>query len=246
MRKFILNNFPKFYKAVAFFYHNIATKYIWLVFNRPNGVLVYVGLNIGTSFSRVFYRYKRSIGIEANPINFEICNKRFGKNPSLELYNFASAEKQGFVILSISDNGNDMAASTIASFSKTRAINSSRKIKVPSVNLGDFLISKGVIEIDTYISDIEGLDYTVLKTLKPYLDNNSIKSITCEVVRNGKQNPFDGVLNYERNFDEFLTSKYVKKSSGWGVLKEGVFNQVPDDYNFMDVNYELSVGLSLD
>jgi hypothetical protein len=80
MRKFILNNSPRLYKATAFFYHNIAVKYIWLFFNRPNGVLIYVGLNVGTSFSRVCYRYKRSIGIEANPINFEICSNALVKS----------------------------------------------------------------------------------------------------------------------------------------------------------------------
>jgi hypothetical protein len=143
-------------------------------------------------------------------------------------------------MLSISDNGNDMAASTIASFSRTRPINASQTIMVPSINLGDFLIIKDVIDIDSYVSDIEGLDFTVIRTLRPYLDNGSIKSITCEVVRDVKQNPFDGVLNYERNFDEFLSSKYVKKSSGWVVLKEGEFNQVPDNYNFMEVNWERS------
>ena len=239
LKEKLVGKTPRLYSFVSYVFQAYLIKYFWLMFNKPTGVLVYVGLNTGESLSRICYRYKRCIGYEPNPVNFKICQRRFKKYNNVELYHFAASDSKGKVSLYLSDNGNNFASSSLLENTEASSIRASNIIRVKSINLGKHLNKIGAIQIDDYISDIEGHDLVVLKTLIQYLEKKRIKSVTCEVIRNGKDNPFKLCKNYECDFDEFMPYHYKKIASGWGRVKDGTFNNVPEEYKFMDVKWIL-------
>ena len=131
-----------------------------------------------------------------------------------------------------------MVSSSLSKFSKNnrQKIGYKKIIKVNTVNLGEHLKSLHINFIDEYLSDAQGYDLNILKTLEKYINNNNIKKITCEVTRNFKNNMYFESDNYEKSFDEFLPKQYKKVASGEGSsLKYGKFQIIPDTYDSYDV-----------
>ena len=234
LKNYIAQKFPASFKKLSFIYNAKIVKFIWLIFNKPKGTLVYVGLNVGESFSRLCYRYADAYGYEPNPVNFKKVQKKLKNQKNLKLFNLAAAEKNGTAILNISDNGNDFAASSLADFSNNRNVGISKKIEIKTINLYDHLTALGVKKIDDYMSDTEGYDFTILKTLTPMIEGNKIHKITCEIVKNNKTGPFKNVMSSMEDFDKFLPKRYQLKATGWTNLTENVFDSVPEDWNFYD------------
>lgn len=85
-----------------------------------------------------------------------------------------------------------------------------KKIKVKTINLGEHLESLNINFIDEYLSDAQGYDLKILKSLKNFIYKNKIKKITCEVTRNKKDNPYYQTDNFENSFDSFLPIQYIK------------------------------------
>lgn len=78
-------------------------------------------------------------------------------------------------------------------------------------------------------------DLTVLKTLKPLIEDKKIDRIQCETTKDEHKNIYgDLPNNSETGFKNLLGEHYNMCSKGWGVLKEGVFTEVPEDYWEMD------------
>jgi FkbM family methyltransferase len=214
--------------------------YIWRVLGLQRGVLVYVGLNRGDSFSSLFYKYKRAIGIEANPELMPELHQRFGKYKSVELYNVAASSVDGQAQLTLPDNGNHAASATLDSFGNSRSINGVRKIHVDAVHLGNFLQRIRVVRVDSYISDCEGYDYIALKSCQDFLDQGNFLEIQCEVQRNHTPEVYISVSNKEHMFDTLLSGNYEKIASGWTFLRNGIFDEVPSDWVFHDVKWKLT------
>jgi hypothetical protein len=81
-------------------------------------------------------------------------------------------------------------------------------IEVPALLLSDFLKEKNVDYIDTYCSDIQGNDLTVLKTLSVMIDNKKIESISCETSKDKYKNIYNLQDNSESGFKELLGENY--------------------------------------
>lgn len=87
--------------------------------------------------------------------------------------------------------------------------------------------------IDFYMSDIQGADLMVLKTMEdPYIKRGAIKSIQSETTKDGRKNIYSGLPSNElSSFRAFLEPHgYKLAATGWGVLQSGKFDTVPDDY----------------
>lgn len=82
-----------------------------------------------------------------------------------------------------------------------------KQIEVETVNLYDYLLENNIEEIEYLLTDTQGSDLTILKTIKPYIEKRKIKTIFCETHGNGKSlyvdlnNEFDG-------FKELLSDNY--------------------------------------
>ncbi len=176
--------------------------------------LVYCGLNRCGSFDKLQRKFAVCYGFEAIPELAAKAAERYQKRSGVHIVNAALTESDGPVKFNVHD---DDAASSIGKLGdeyreKTRNdIQVTREIEVPGINLFNFLQSKGVERIDLYVSDIQGLDLAVLKTLKPYLDTRRIKRIICETERDAHAfEAYEGVpTNRQSDFMGLLDKNYV-------------------------------------
>ena len=101
-------------------------------------------------------------------------------------------------------------------------------IKVKTLNLGDFLQKQRVEEIDTLITDLQGYDLTVLKTLDYYIKNKLIRTMKCEVEWDGKPPCYLNLpSNKLKDFLEYLNGYYKKNDP-----EKGTEDWWETDFNF--------------
>jgi FkbM family methyltransferase len=214
------------------------------IFEKKKGTLVYVGLHKGSGFNSIFRRYETCYAFEANPDLYAKLKKRFKKYSNVHIFNFAVSDQDGEVDFNISNNGG--ASSSIGDFAKdwelykSGSVRMVKTVRVPSINLYNFLKRQGVQLIDSYISDIQGIDLEVLKTLKPLLDQRKISSITCEVTKDKHRNIYENLPdNSESGFNQLLRDNYECVAKGWGILMDGAFNNVPESWWEMDCKWKV-------
>lgn len=208
--------------------------------------LIYVGAHHGNSLSNFIDQYDQIFAFEANPHFCQILKQRFINNLHVNIINAAVCEKHNdFITFNISKNNGDSSSILMPNEDNElySCIKTSEQLTVPTVNLLNFCQENKIQKIDTYISDLQGYDFIVLKTLKELIDQGIIHSIQCEVEKNDKPTIYVNQnvenQNKEKNFDEFLGDKYVKVAKGWGVLIEGQFNEVPENWCEFDVQWKL-------
>ncbi|HPF97447.1 MAG: FkbM family methyltransferase [Mangrovimonas sp.] len=221
-------------------------KYYLIVFlyligiKKRKGTLFYLGLHKGKGFSQIFYRYKKCYGFEANPKLYQSLPKIIKWFPNVYIYNNVVADKDGLIQFNISSNNG--ASSSIGTFKKgwNNNIKMVETITVPSINLMRFIDREKIDFIDDYISDIQGFDLEVLKTLKPMIEQRRIGSITCETAKDEYLNIYDNAEdNSFTGFKNYLSDNYECVSKGWGILEDGVFNDVPEDWWEFDSKWKL-------
>ncbi len=210
---------------------------------KKDGTLVYLGLNKGRNFSTIFRKYEKCYAFEADPSLYIKLKKRFRKFPNVHIYNVAVADYDGEIEFNISNN---RASSSIGKFSKdwnnhkSGAVKMIDTIKVPCINLCSFLQKQNIDYIDDYISDIQGFDLAALRTLKPYIDQKKIKNITSEVTKNEYRNIYSDLPdNSEQGFTSLLAENYKLVAKGWGVLRDGKYDQVPGTWWEMDCKWTI-------
>lgn len=213
-----------------------------------NRVLVYAGAHLGGSLSQHLRNFDLIFAFEANPLFCEQLKSKFTKHKNLNVINAALCKTHGEKVeFNISSNNGD--SSSLLSPNKQNclyeAIKPCMKISVDGLNLRMFLEERGIEKINTYISDLQGYDYEVLKTLKPLIDAGSIETIECEVSKTNKTSIYEygGIEpNTDENFDSLLSHRYERVATGWGNLLDGVFANVPDDWCEWDVRWKLKTA----
>lgn len=208
------------------------------------GVLVYVGMHRGRSFDRIFRRYERCFGFEANPELHACLARRYARHENVRLFNLAAATEDGEIGFNVSSN--DGMSSSIGHFDenwqvfKSGQVRTDQVINVRCVNLMRFLAGLGVDRIDDYVSDIQGMDLAVLETLRPMIESRRIGSIQCEVAKDEHVNVFSDLApNHERGFKDLLGDHYDLVGRGWGLLRDGQFQEVPEDWWEMDCKWRV-------
>jgi len=152
--------------------------------------LIYLGVNHGGNFashiqSRLHDEY---YGFEAQPALALMLQQKYSNNPNVNIIHAAVGvdnEPKDFYVQN-ANTASDGAASSLGVISQDYLDSSPNHIilketvRVPGISLPSFLASKGISEIETYISDIQGMDYIVLSTLKDFIDTKRIKNIQVE------------------------------------------------------------------
>ena len=203
--------------------------------------LLYLGAHLGGGLARLVPSFERVIAFEANPDHCAILAKRF---PSIELVAAAACTEDGEVPFHISSN--EGGSSSLGQFDeswlapRTDALRMTRTIVVPAVNLLRFCLERGVETIDSYVSDLQGMDLTVLQTMAPFLREGRLKLIQCETTKDGRRNIYRDLPSNELGeFSRLLTPYgYSLVGTGWGDLQKGVFSGVPDDWWEFDALWE--------
>ncbi|MFN9954811.1 MAG: FkbM family methyltransferase, partial [bacterium] len=75
------------------------------------------------------------------------------------------------------------------------------------INLYDFCEQNNIKEIDLLVTDCQGSDYTILKTMEPLLKERKIKNLFCETHRDGFE-IYNGLDNSFSKFKELLNENY--------------------------------------
>lgn len=204
-------------------------------------VLVYVGVNRGRGLDSIRRQYKKIIAVEANPVMYDYLVKKFAKAKNITLIHAAAADKAGTATLHLADNdGKSSSLGKVkeelkASFLQTKTI------AVPAINLCNTLQQMGITHITHYISDIQGMDLTVLTTMQPYITNKLINYITSEVAKNEYKNIYANIPdNSEAGFEALLTGNYTLCAKGIGLLQPNTFEPIPAHYWEMDCMWQVN------
>lgn len=221
---------------------------------RSKKTLVYLGLNHGVGFRRMFQDYDQCFGFEPIPSLYEKLKNEFSQYPHVHIINAAVSTKASNNVEFFITN-NHLASSSLfqlkdewrADRLKNNApdVVIENTIKVRTILLPDFLRENGIDEIDDYVSDIEGMDLAVLKTLEENVVAGRIHRITCEVSRDVEHNRH--VCDYDnskKGFADFLGEKYELIAEGFMPLQDGVFESIPRNSWAMDCCWALKRPIS--
>ncbi len=74
-----------------------------LKIKKRKGILVYLGVHRGVSFSSIFQRYEVCYGFEANPKFFADLQKDYKRYSNVHIYNVAVAKEKGEIEFNISN-----------------------------------------------------------------------------------------------------------------------------------------------
>ena len=218
-------------KLVLPFMHNF--------FKKEYGTLIYLGLHKGDGFNTLIASHKVCFGFEANPELYKLLLKKYRFYNNIHIINAAVTDYNGIIKFNISSNNG--VSSSIGEFKKgwNDSIKMVRSIEVPAIRLSDFLKERNIDFIDTYCSDIQGNDLTVLKTVSSWIKNKKIGSITCETSKDTYQNIYELGDNSESGFKKLLDKNYYLAAKGWGILQDGEFIDVDKDWWEMDCKWKL-------
>ena len=216
---------------------------------RKKGILVIIGLDSEGDLNLLHPGYKMCYGFEANPIRFDKLVYKYKENSNIKLYNVAVSDYDGEIDFNISNN-NEGASSSIGNFSEDwletqhlEGVKMIAKIKIPCINLLNFFHRENINFIDDYVSDIQGMDLQVLKTLRPFINGKQIATIRCEVTKNKYKNIYHDLPdNSEYGFHELLAENYQLVAKGWGILKDNKFDKISESTWEMDCKWRLKTS----
>ena len=173
--------------------------------------LVYVGANIGSSLWNMIQNYDVVYSFEPDPEMFIQLEKRFKQFEWVTLVNAACSESDGEVDFYITPNRVSSSLADASSVEKSAegfSQHVQKIIKVKTINLSNYLQSKGVEEIDTYLSDAQGSDLNILKSIKDYyVDTKKIKTLIIETHGDGIE-IYDNLNNQFKEFKKILSNNY--------------------------------------
>lgn len=206
---------------------------------KQKKILVYLGVHTGAGLDGLIDSHKICYGFEANPELYQSLVKKYKKYKNIHIIHAAVTDYNGLIKFNISSNYG--ASSSIGEFKSgwNDSIKMVRTIEVPALRLLDFLRDRNIDFIDTYCSDIQGNDLTVLKTLEPLIKDRKIGSISCETSKDIYGNIYELGDNSESGFRALLDENYYLAAKGWGVLKDGEYKEVDENWWEMDCKWKL-------
>ena len=173
-------------------------------------VLVYAGANTGGPLIRLSKNFDVCYAFEAHPRIFQNLEARTKNYSNIQIFNVALTTRKGPVLF-YEYIGMPYSSSLGAEMCDKHSPNvrSIKKYTVKGINLMDFLRQKGVEHISLYLSDLQGVDFDVLQTLKPLIDKQNIDKIICEVEKDDMEQHYKDLSSNRRsNFDKLLEHKY--------------------------------------
>ena len=174
-------------------------------------IFVYLGAHKGATLIRLCKKFTKCYVFEPNPELFKGLEHRFKNFKNIVLINAAIGKEDGENDFNIYDfPGAESLGKISEGLEHPSGLNFKliKTIKVKVLNLYNFLQKEGIEVIDYYLSDIQGMDFTVLQTLKPLLEKRSINKITCEVEKDEKPVLYSDMKNKFSDFQDLLEDNY--------------------------------------
>tara|TARA_B100000686_G_C16754884_1_gene954810 strand:- start:486 stop:1109 length:624 start_codon:yes stop_codon:yes gene_type:complete len=169
-------------------------------------VLVYIGANIGNSLWQLFDKFDRVFVFEPDPETFEKLSGKYKQFEWVTLVNAACSDSDGEKDLYVTPNrvSSSLSEVNVEDYGGDPAF---KTVRVKTINLLNFLKKENVDHIDLYYSDCQGSDYTILSTIKEYLDEQKIDQLYIETHGDGVF-LYKGLDNQFSNFKELLSENY--------------------------------------
>jgi len=185
--------------------------------------LVYVGANVGSSLWSIFDKFDSVYVFEPDPEMFSTLKKRYKQFEWVTLVNAACSDSDGEKDFYITPNrvSSSLSDVDVETYGGTGSF---KKIRVNTINLSDFLKKEKVDFIDFYYSDCQGSDYTVLSTMKSFIDDKKIHQLFVETHGDGIF-LYKGLDNQFSNFKELLSDNYEFVHASLGRLNGKIVNE---------------------
>ena len=195
-------------------------------------LLIYVGVNHGSSLMTLLHRYDKVYAFEADPRLAAAAVQKFKRLPHVHIMHAAVTDYDGEIDFFANDNDATSSLSKLKENSMLR-FNANMKyqaITVPAVNLINFCKSHNIEFIDDYISDIQGHDLQVLKTMQPFVEGKKIGTIQCEVYPDGGSSTYMDIFdNGFSSFKQLLEPNFKLVAMDCDtVLKDGLIRNNPE------------------
>jgi FkbM family methyltransferase len=183
--------------------------------------------------------YDKVYVFEANPYLYKILCERFKSDPRINIYNtILTTEHDTYMDFHLIDpNGtNKWYSSTITELGdwnpeyfkiSGNTMKQTEIVNLKTTNLHTFCKTEGVDEVFKVITDLEGYDFNILKTLKPMIDDKKIRWIQCEVEPDHQPVKYKNIDNKERSFIKLLGNNYIES---WR-------DNVPSIYFHVDITW---------
>jgi FkbM family methyltransferase len=214
---------------------------------KMDKILIYIGLNNGVGFLNIIKNenFDKCYGFEPIPHLYEKVKNEHINNPKVEIINAAVVETEGEYDFYVS-KFNDIIGDSSSLFQITEEyreitgndIHTDKKIKVKGINLKKFLEEKKITNIKKYVSDAEGMDYTILKSINSFLNERRIEFIQVESICDHVINEIreNQPTNYEKDFVNLLSNNYELYKK-----QEGNYNQKsPNHWVNRDLYFKLN------
>jgi len=205
--------------------------------NQRKTLLLYVGANQGFGLTGLLYKERFDIVItfEPDPEMFQLLqeNMKQGRlahmNYPVEYHPVNAACSTEDVMQTIYIYDNRVSTSLGKPFydeDKPRVI---KTTEVRTVNLYNFLNINNIDWIDCLVTDCQGSDLNILKTIQPLIEEKKIGKIYHETHKNG-YTPYVGLDNQFDGFKELLSKSYrVDYYSCDGTIRELTDNDLEWD-----------------
>lgn len=196
------------------------------------GILLYVGAIEGGDLSNLLNQFDRILVVQAHPDEAQKLKSAYPSKVEV-IHGAATMKHGGTTKLHVASN---IHSSSLGPFNpqwaKNRNISITHSIDVPSVNLHQLCVERGINRIDYLVSDVQGGDFDVLASMLPMIERGAIERIRCKTTRDGFHNVHDNLPSNElKSFRALLQPhNYSCVGLGWGELQNGAFDMVPVDW----------------
>jgi FkbM family methyltransferase len=207
-------------------------------------VLFYCGIHNLVNFSRIRPFYDVCYGFDANPEIVERARDIYANDPNVKIIYGALTEKGGeetefFITTDWTPASSLGQPNPDFVHMKTGLLQAQKKIRVPTINLHDFCATNKISHVDTLVTDLQGIDLTVLKTMTEFIRNGNIREIQCEVEPDHTPQRYLGIPSGKLSeFSQLLSNYYDVLWTDPPGTPEGAWE--------MDVRWRVKGGQPLD
>ena len=187
-------------------------------------MLIYCGVNKGSTFRSLIPKHKYSYGFEASPGPCRKLRRMFADDLSVTIIHAALSAKHGgtipFNVYSHSGSSSigHLSPEHIARWEQAtgKTLSIAKTVDVPAINLGYFCVGVGITYIDHLVTDLQGMDLEVLTSVHVLFGLENVGKIMCEVQKNDVDPSYPDLPDNKRaRFESLLgaTHKVVRENT---------------------------------
>jgi FkbM family methyltransferase len=171
--------------------------------------LLYLGANEGLGPRGLLnrYQFQRSILVEAHPVTFKKLQDRFKNDESVVCINACIVPERTANPVSFYYTGNSVSSSVLEPPTEIHYGGVREVSYLPGRTVGDILEQLNIDFIDFYVSDLQGIDYSVLSSSSGLIESGRIGELFLET-HVGRDALYLGAVNSFQNFWSLLETNY--------------------------------------